>query len=219
MVEKDLPVEIGFGEAVRARIEFFAIARRLDAERIELGVKMSAHPVGADQHQRAHRIARGLMHVGGGEFARPRPAPWPRVFLPTAFSTSAQLPSSAEVRSSRGVTGQLALPHEGPSAFLRTSAGRIFQAFEELLPLGVDRGGIVLVAGVDFVDVGGVCALQKRGKGKCSVRILARHGSVLIIFVIARGKRRGSRSASSGSAGSEPLPYLGRNFAPKRTKE
>jgi hypothetical protein len=56
-----------FAEAVGARIELFAVARRLDAERIELGVEMAAHAVGADQHQRADRIARRLVHVGGGD--------------------------------------------------------------------------------------------------------------------------------------------------------
>ena len=69
MIEEDLAVEIGFGEAVGARIEFFAVARRLDAERIELGVEMAAHAVGADQHQRAHGIARGLMDVGRRQLA------------------------------------------------------------------------------------------------------------------------------------------------------
>ena len=64
VIEENPPVEIGFGEAIGARVEFFAITRRLDTERIELGVEMSAHPVGANQHQCAHRIARGLMHVG-----------------------------------------------------------------------------------------------------------------------------------------------------------
>src|SRR6185369_550378 len=34
MIEEDLAVEIAFGEAIGARIEFFAIARRLDPERI-----------------------------------------------------------------------------------------------------------------------------------------------------------------------------------------
>ena len=51
----------------------------------------------------------------------------------------------------------------------------VLQALEELLPLGVDRGGVFLVAGVDFVDVGGVGALQKRGESKGGVRVLARH--------------------------------------------
>src|SRR3954468_8323658 len=42
---------------------------------------------------------------------------------PTAFSTVAQLPSSAEVRSSRGASGQLSRPQEGSSALFCTSAG------------------------------------------------------------------------------------------------
>ena len=64
VVEEDLAVEIGFDEAVGTRIELFAVARRFDAERIELGVEMTAHAVGADQHQRANRVARRLVHVG-----------------------------------------------------------------------------------------------------------------------------------------------------------
>src|SRR5437879_9105262 len=45
VIEEALAVEIGFGEAVGARIELFAIALRVDAERIELGVEMTAHAV------------------------------------------------------------------------------------------------------------------------------------------------------------------------------
>src|SRR5205809_1934048 len=69
VVEEDLAVEIGFGEAIGARIELFAIALRLDAERIELGVEMTAHAVGADQHQGADRIAGRLVDVGGRELS------------------------------------------------------------------------------------------------------------------------------------------------------
>src|SRR5579871_5063522 len=64
VIEEDLAVEVSLRKAVRARIELFAIARRFDAKRIELGVEMTAHPVGADQHQRAHRVARRLMDIG-----------------------------------------------------------------------------------------------------------------------------------------------------------
>src|SRR6516164_11693200 len=53
VIEEDLAVEIGLGEAVGARVKLLAVARRLDAERVEIGVEMAAHAVGADQHQRA----------------------------------------------------------------------------------------------------------------------------------------------------------------------
>src|ERR1700761_6536931 len=69
VIEENLAVEIGLGEAVGARVELFAIARRLDAERIELGVEMAAHAVGADQHQRADGIPRRLVQLGRSDFA------------------------------------------------------------------------------------------------------------------------------------------------------
>ena len=68
MIEEDLAVEVGFGEAVGADVEFFVVLGRLQPERIELGVEMAAHPVGADQHQRADRIAGGLVDVGRRQF-------------------------------------------------------------------------------------------------------------------------------------------------------
>ena len=69
VIEEDLAVEVGLRETIGTRIELFAIARRLDAERIELGVEMAAHAVGADQHQRADGIAGRLVQFGRGDFA------------------------------------------------------------------------------------------------------------------------------------------------------
>ena len=37
-----------------------------EAERIEIGGEMAAHPIGADQHHRADRILGGLLDLGGG---------------------------------------------------------------------------------------------------------------------------------------------------------
>src|SRR6201992_665476 len=54
VIEEDLAVEIAIDETIGTRIELLAIAGGLDAERIELGVEMAAHAIGADQHQRAH---------------------------------------------------------------------------------------------------------------------------------------------------------------------
>src|SRR6185437_130632 len=53
-VEEDFAVEIAINKAIGARIEFLAIARRLNAERIEPGMEMAAHAIGPDQHQGAH---------------------------------------------------------------------------------------------------------------------------------------------------------------------
>ena len=71
--------------------------------------------------------------------------------------------------------------------------GAVLQALEEFLPLGVDRIGVLFELGVEIVDIGGVGALQKRGKGKSGVRVLTRHDGVLVIFHFAHGIRRGGR--------------------------
>ena len=217
MIEKDLPVEIGFRKTVRARIEFFAVARRLDAERVELGVEMAAHAVGPDQHQRAHRIACGLMDIGRRQLS----APGLRLGRKLGADRLFDLEPVAVERGSQFVARRRRpiVPAPGRSFGVFADVGRrVFQALEELLPFGVDRGGIVLVTGVDFIDVGGVCALQKRGKGKSSVRVLARHGGVLVIFG-SRMENGATADPATDQQGKEPLPYLRRIFAPKRTKD
>ncbi|MGY4328422.1 hypothetical protein ACVWWG_002839 [Bradyrhizobium sp. LB7.2] len=182
MVEEDLAVEIGFAEAVGPRIEFFAIALGLDAERIELGVEMTTHAVGPDQHQGADRVARSLEQVGGGEAAD----------LAAALVAAPGLRLGGDLGTDRLLDfrpiavqggGQIVLRGQRPVGAL---PGRAFgvladvsrlvvEALEEVLPLGIHRGRILLVAGVDFIDVSGVGALQKGGEGKGCVRVLARH--------------------------------------------
>ena len=174
MIEEDLAVEIALRKTVGTRIEFLAIARRLDPERIELGVEMAAHAVGPDQHQGAHRIARRLVDIGrrqfaalglhlGGDLGADRFFD----FDPIAIERGGQIVT----RRQRPV---VAAP--GRALGVLSDVGRrVFQALEKLLPLGIDGGGVFFVAGVDFVDVGGVCALQKGRKGKGGVRVLARH--------------------------------------------
>jgi hypothetical protein len=68
VVEENLAIEIGFGESIGAGVELRLILWGLEAERIEIGVKVSADAVGADQHQRADRVTRRLLHVDGGDF-------------------------------------------------------------------------------------------------------------------------------------------------------
>ena len=71
-VEPDRPVEVALVEAVIGRRE---VGRHLapgEAERVEVGGKVPAHAIGADQHHRADRI------VGGAAEPRRRSRPWPR---------------------------------------------------------------------------------------------------------------------------------------------
>ena len=67
LVEENRAIEIGVAESIGVRIEFLLVLRRLEAERIEVGVEMSARAIGADQHQRPHRVARRPLDIRGGQ--------------------------------------------------------------------------------------------------------------------------------------------------------
>src|SRR5215813_2190344 len=85
---------------------------------------------------------------------------------PSALSVSRQSPSSAEVSS---------LP-----ARVRHDVGAlVLQALEELLPLGIDRGGVGLVAGIEVLEVVGIAAVKERGAGEGGIGVLTRHAQVL----------------------------------------
>src|SRR5262249_61701343 len=55
----------------------------------------------------------------------------------------------------------------------------VLQALEERLPLGIDRVGDGLVAGVEVLDVVGIAAVKERGAGEGGVGILTRHAQGL----------------------------------------
>ena len=63
-VEKDRPVERVAGEAVKFGGEIGGELALDEAERVEIGGEVAAHPVGADQHHRPDRIAGGLDDLG-----------------------------------------------------------------------------------------------------------------------------------------------------------
>ena len=98
--------------------------------------------------------------------------PWPGALAaslaPTAFSTCAQLPSSAEVRSSLRRQRPIVAAPGGAFGVLADVGRRVLQALEEVLPLGVDRAGVLLVAGIEVVDIGGVGALKNEERAKAA---------------------------------------------------
>ena len=217
MIEEDLAVEIGLGEAVGARIEFLAIARRLDAERIELGVEMAAHAVGPDQHQGADRIARRLMDIGRGQSRCPWPAPWRRSWRRRPFRPA---PSCRRApRSGRRAASAASCPgpRTAPRRSFATSAGWSFRLLKNSCHSASTEAGIFLVAGIEIVDVGGVGALQKRGEGKCGVRVLARHDGVLVISARA-WKTAQRRSGHRISAIGEPFTLFRANVRAEKNQ-
>ena len=56
VIEEDLAVVIGLGEAVGFRVELRVILQPLEAQRVELGDQVAAYPVGANQHQGPDRV-------------------------------------------------------------------------------------------------------------------------------------------------------------------
>src|ERR1700682_5363985 len=217
VVEEDFTVEIACGKTIGARIELFAIARRLDAERIELGVEMAPHAIGADQHQRADGIAGGLIDVGGrdlgalglclgGDLGADR--------LLDRRPVAVQRRGQIVARCQRPV---VAAPG-GAFGVLLDVGGGVLQAFEEFLPIGIDRSRVLLVAGIEVIDVGGVGALQKGREGKSGIRVLARHDGVLVIF--------GSRVEDSATPirkpdqrDKEPFTLSGTNIPAEKNQE
>ncbi len=63
VVYEDRAVEIRVGEAVGSWVELRMRPRDLQAERVELGLQMAAHAVGADQHERPQAVERRRPHL------------------------------------------------------------------------------------------------------------------------------------------------------------
>ncbi len=175
-VEEDRPVIVCFGESVGARIEFLFRLFLLELERIELGVEMSADAIGADQHQGADGIAGRLLHLLGGKLDAPGLRRSLQLvadgfgrFRPFAGECGEQIAALA--------CGPIRPLPRGAARDLRHFFGTVLQAFEEFPPLRVDRVGILLVAGVEVLDIGRVATVEKRGKSKGGIRVLAGHAT------------------------------------------
>ena len=174
VVEEDLAVAVGFREAVMGGMQLLGVAARLEIERIEIGVEMAAHPVGADQHEGAHRIARRLHDLGRADLGAL--CPGLRLDLvtdggldrgPVAVEGGDELAVGRD-RPVRPLPG-------GAAGVLGDGRGLVLQAGEELAPFRRDGGRVFRVAGVELFDIGGVAAVEKRSLGESFVRVLACH--------------------------------------------
>jgi hypothetical protein len=139
-------------------------------------VEVTAHAVGADQHQRVNGIAGRLQHIRRAEIDA--------LGLRLGLDGVAELLLGVTpVAGQRGDQLAVGMREIGrlPRRPLRAScAVAVLQALEECLPLGIDRAGVGGVAGLEVFDVGGVAAIEKRRMCERSVRVLARHGGSLL---------------------------------------
>src|SRR5271155_1977004 len=175
LVEENPAIEIGFAETVSARLELLLVLRHFEAERIELGVKMAARAIGADQHQRADRVAGGALDIGRRNVHAARL----RLRLDFAADGFADFrPIAVERRDKLAVLGHRPIrPAPRRAARVLFDVARVvLQALEEPLPLGIDRLGVGLVTGVKVLDIIGVAAVEKRRNRESGIRVLARHG-------------------------------------------
>ena len=72
--------------------------------------------------------------------------------------------------------GQSGFFQEAPRAFFVDRLPVVLQGAEEGLPLGIDRGRVLLVAGVEVLDVARIRPVEERGVEEGFVSVLAGHG-------------------------------------------
>ena len=203
LVEKDRTVEIGFAEAVGARIELLFVLDRLEPERIEIGVEMAARPIGADQHQRPYRVARRPFDVGGGKLD----AAALRLRLDLDADAVADLgPVAVERRDEIAARQRRPIgPAPRRAARVHFNVGSVvLQALEERLPLGIDRLRIDFVAGIEVFDIGGIAAIEERGEGEGGVGVLAGHGAFPGQFLRQESVTRGRETRNCGKTRISP---------------
>ena len=128
----DRAVVVGFGEAVGLRLELQMLAAGDEFERVEPGGEVAAGPIVADQHAGGKRVARRGKRLTLAERAL-RPRRQPR-------------------RLTRWRPG-------GPARFGDHAVPVVVETPEERTPVGIDRGGVLFVAGVKLGEVGGVGAV------------------------------------------------------------
>jgi hypothetical protein len=133
LVDVDRAVEIGLGEAPESGVQLGVAGLGLQAERVELRLQVAAHPVGADEHQRADGIQRRLADgVGvGRDAAGAGLAPFAAGFA-----------SSGGAKPPRGRGAQ-----EAPMASVST-ARVVVQRGEQLGEGGVHAGRVLDPAGI-----------------------------------------------------------------------
>ncbi len=178
VIDEDLAIVVAVLEAVSRRMQFLVIETRLDAERIEIGVQVAAHAIGADHHDRAHRIARGAMQVGGRK----------RLALGGGLAldlVAENLLGRAPVAVERG--NHLAAGGKRPVRTLPRSAARVLldrraivvHRLEELAPFGRDGGRVLLPGVLQLRDVGRVAAVEKRRVGESRVLVRAARAAAI----------------------------------------
>src|SRR5262245_2950266 len=163
----DRTIVVALGEAVGLGLKLGMLASLDQFERVELGGEVAAGAIIADQHAGGERVAR----CGKG------------------------VALAAYALRACGKQSPLRLWRPGGAArFGQHALLVVFEVGEEGAPIGIDRGGILLVTGVEFGEVGGVRALKERRAGKHLVQFMSCHR--LDLPVLGHDRLCGANKAS-----------------------
>ena len=185
MIDENLAIPIRFGEAKSCRMQFGRIFGRADIERIKLRIQMAAHAIGADHHQSAHAVARGLLDIGIGHRSTlgcPFGVCLAFEFVGDDFFNRA--PIAVKGRDQFAIGGNrpvLALPRRAFGTFL-DGLRIIIQGAEKGLPFGIHRMGVCLITSIEIFNIRGIRAIQKRRLQKAFVLVLSSHGVYPSLF-------------------------------------
>ncbi len=136
-------------------MQFLVVRARIDVERIELRMQVSAHAVGADQHDGVNGIARCLENLGLVD----------RTALGFGLRLDLVADDLLDLRPVAVHGGdEIAVRRDRPVGLLPGRAARalldrlpvVLQCREERLPLGIDRSGVLLEARIEILDIGRV---------------------------------------------------------------
>ena len=198
-VEVDRPVQIGAGEAIEFRRKFGVLDRLFNAQRVQVGLKMAAHAIGADQHQGADGIvcggANGLGRGVGG---------WRGLGgCGRAGLLGVGLGSRPAAVENSGLLGGIGRHAAAPAAGLGRgghAGGVVAQLVEEGLPFRRDRAGIARPLLLELLHIGRIGPVQEGGLGKDLVQPtgIVRHGSLVSSLEPSRTHLREGRARHIG---------------------
>ena len=186
-------VESGAGKAVLGGVERCLRRLRRYAERIEIGFKMSNHPVGADHLHRMDRLLGGFLRAGG-------------------IGGLSPLAISLLGRGRRGLAGQgeggvvagqgRALATRPGRALAQLGGGQISfaEAGEVALPGRIDGIGIGEIALIELLDEGCIGAGKEAGRLQNVIGCAAQRVSGRLLSHFKRLKRSLLGSAHPGVA-------------------
>ena len=193
VVDEDFAVIVGFDETVGRRVQLLVVLLRLEAQRIEVGMQVAAHPEGADHHDCAHRIAGGALNLAIA--GRRRRSGFGGL---GADLVAERLFGRWPVAVER--VDQIALRRLRPMRlFPRRAVGRLRNARrivpkrrEKVAPAGFERHRILFVFCLQSLDVSAVGAVEERSLQQRLIDVLACHEARSLIDFTCRSTDRPS---------------------------